>query len=73
MKAITFTSRGPPPIFEQIEIEEPIPRNDEVLLKVHAIMFEESRSTSQLLLNEHHNNRKYISFTCARYILCEQA
>ena len=36
MKAITFTSPGPPPVFQQIEIEESIPRNDEVLLKVHA-------------------------------------
>jgi NADPH:quinone reductase-like Zn-dependent oxidoreductase len=37
MKAITFTSPGPPPIFEQIDIQEPVPRDDEVLLKVHAV------------------------------------
>ena len=36
MKAITFTSPGSPPVFEQVEIAEPIPGEDEVLLKVHA-------------------------------------
>jgi len=36
MKAITYTERGPPPVFQQIEIEKPVPRDDEVLIKVHA-------------------------------------
>ena len=36
MKAIVYTERGPPPIFKQIDIEIPVPRDDEVLVKVHA-------------------------------------
>ena len=36
MKAITYTERGPPLIFQQIEIEIPTPRDDEVLVKVRA-------------------------------------
>ena len=36
MKAITYTERGPPSIFQQIDIEIPVPKNDEVLVKIRA-------------------------------------
>jgi len=36
MKAIVYTERGPPAVFQQIDVEIPTPRNDEVLVKVHA-------------------------------------
>ncbi len=36
MKAVTYAAKGPPPVFELIEIEVPTPRTDEVLVKVHA-------------------------------------
>ncbi len=36
MKAIVYTERGPPAVFQQIEVEIPTPRDDEVLVKVHA-------------------------------------
>ncbi len=36
MKAVTYSARGPPPVFEVIEIDVPTPRDDEVLIKVHA-------------------------------------
>ena len=36
MKAIVYTERGPPAVFQQIEVENPTPRDDEVLVKVHA-------------------------------------
>ncbi|UCE81578.1 MAG: NAD(P)-dependent alcohol dehydrogenase [Methanobacteriota archaeon] len=36
MKAMTFTSPGPPPVFRSVEIEKPVPKDDEVLVKVYA-------------------------------------
>jgi len=36
MKAIVYTERGPPAVFKQMEVEIPTPRDDEVLVKVHA-------------------------------------
>ncbi|UCC92640.1 MAG: NAD(P)-dependent alcohol dehydrogenase [Thermoplasmata archaeon] len=36
MRAVTYSARGPPPVFELIDIEVPTPRDDEVLVKVHA-------------------------------------
>jgi len=36
MRAITFTSPGPPPVFKLINIEIPTPKDDEVLVKVFA-------------------------------------
>jgi len=36
MKAIVYTERGPPAVFQQIEVEIPTSRDDEVLVKVHA-------------------------------------
>jgi len=36
MKAIVYTERGPPPVFKQIEVEIPTPKDDEVLVKVNA-------------------------------------
>jgi len=36
MKAVVYKERGPPVVFQLIEIERPTPRDDEVLIKVHA-------------------------------------
>jgi NADPH:quinone reductase-like Zn-dependent oxidoreductase len=36
MKAVTFSAKGPPPVFELIDIDVPTPREDEVLVRVHA-------------------------------------
>lgn len=36
MKAIVFTKYGPPDVLQIRDIEKPVPRDDEVLIKVHA-------------------------------------
>ena len=36
MKAVAYTEKGPPAVFQIIKVEIPTPKDDEVLVKVHA-------------------------------------
>ena len=36
MKAAIYTSYGPPDVVRITDVEKPVPRDDEVLIKVHA-------------------------------------
>ena len=42
MKAIVYTRYGPPGVLRLMDVETPVPKGDEVLVKVHAVSLNRS-------------------------------
>ena len=42
MKAVVYTRYGPPDVLRFTDVDKPLPRDDEVLVKVHAVSLNRS-------------------------------
>ena len=57
MKGVVYTKYGSPDVLQLKEVEKPAPKDDEVLIKVHAASINSWDFKGKVVITVEHNNK----------------